>query len=283
MKKSSQDEQFSSNHNLNILNIDDIHDLKKMEKIYFTKKLYALQIINTKKDTEDVFKVLKKYETLNLVHPSIVKIYGIFYGNETTPPSILIEYCPKTLDELIKERKMSQSDIIFILYQIAEGMRYAHSLSIIHGDMNSTNIMISDDGTIKISDIGISMLANSDGTKGFIAPEISNNEKCNEKVDVFSFGSVIYFVLSGGLIPKIDYKNLYSGKKLSILNNFTQNASDLIYSCWKYNAEERSSFESIVLELEKDGSNLMNMNESESLSLKSKIEQYKSKILSTKK
>ncbi|KAK8896169.1 spindle assembly checkpoint kinase [Tritrichomonas musculus] len=92
---------------------------------------------------------------------------------------------------------------VLYIYQIADGMKYVHLKKIIHRDLKPSNILIGFDGNIRISDFGISKLMTDDeismttgvGTQKFKAPELINEIQYNEKVDVYSFGVLVYFIL----------------------------------------------------------------------------------------
>lgn len=84
-------------------------------------------------------------------------------------------------------------------------MKYIHFKKVIHRDLRSTNILIASDGIVKICDFGISKLMTKGiGSQKFIAPEIILEEDYyDEKVDVYSFSVLVFFIMIRGLIPKI--------------------------------------------------------------------------------
>lgn len=139
---------------------------------------------------------LTKYEILSMLHhPNIVKTFGIFLSDETNPPSILLEFCPQSLEEVITKKMLNNVQLVFSIYQIVEGMKYVHFNHIIHRDIKPTNILIGSDGSIKISDFGISKLMTAEeqsmtcgaGTQKSMAPEVIDEcSNYDEKVDVYS-------------------------------------------------------------------------------------------------
>ena len=187
---------------------------------------FALKIMHTGNNNFENFKgFIAEYEKLtSLKHPNIVQAYGIFMSDQKTPPSILLELCPRDLTSLIKTHSYKNSEISIWIYQIAEGMKYVHMKKIVHRDLKPSNILIGKDGKIKISDFGISKLMSAEeqsttrgaGTQKFMAPEILKEEKYNEKADVYSFGVVLYFILSGGEMPKINIIKMGTGLKAPI-------------------------------------------------------------------
>ena len=121
-------------------------------------------------------------------HLNIMKAYGIFLSDEENPPSILLEYCPENLEQAIKKKSFKNSQIVCIIYQIAEGMKYIHYWNIIHRDLKPSNILIAKDGKIKFADFGIFKLFSNEeqtmtigiGTPKFMAPEVLRDNDYNE-------------------------------------------------------------------------------------------------------
>ena len=220
---------------------------------------------------------LKKKELFDLVN------------DETTPPSIILEHCSQNIDDAIKNKKLTPARIISSIYQIAEGMKYIHFKKVIHRDLKPSNIVIAEDGTIKISDFGVSKMIDPEsgslsfttgiGTLFFMAPEIINeNDEYDEKVDVYSFGVLTFFILSGGKMPKIKIPEICSGKKAEIPNEFSQLAKNLIDSCWNFDPNQRPSFDEICTLLEDNEYRLIDLDEAgmnEALGL---INQHKKRI-----
>ena len=220
------------------------------------------------------------------IHPNIVQAYGIFMSDQKTPPSILLELCPRDLTSLIKTHSYKNSEISIWIYQIAEGMKYVHMKKIVHRDLKPSNILIGKDGKIKISDFGISKLMSAEeqsttrgpGTQKFMAPEILKEEKYNEKADVYSFGVVLYFILSGGEMPKINIIQMGTGVKAPIPDSFTPFAKKLINNCWNYHAKDRPSFDEILGLLEKNKYKIINLNDSEVREVIKFVKQHKETI-----
>ena len=282
-----------------ILDEQEIKNLEKIEelgsggggKVYkvIKKKLYALKEMNAKNsNTEKLQQFVNEYEIMNMLdHANILKAYGIFLSNERIPPSILLEYCPLNLLKAIEDKMFSNEELVKIIYQIAEGMRYIHFKKVIHRDLKPTNILIMSDGTVKICDFGISKLMTIEeqtmtrglGSQKFMAPEIINEEDYyDEKVDVYSFGVLVFFIMTGGLMPKIKIFDIPKGKKAEIPSSFTEFAKKLINDCWNFEAKDRPSFNDIVNDLDKNHYNLFKLNKSEVRNIESFVEQHKRKL-----
>ena len=97
----------------------------------------------------------------SLSHPNIVEMYDV--GEDNGNYYIVMEYIEgKTVKQLLKKRgKLTISEAVDIMLQLTEGMSEAHDSYIIHRDIKPQNIMIREDGTIKITDFGIAMALNS--------------------------------------------------------------------------------------------------------------------------
>ena len=229
----------------------------------------------------------KKFINL-LDHPNILKTFGIYFGNKTNPPSILLEFCQMNLDQAINKKILSKIQIVFYVYQIVEGMKFVHFNKIIHRDLKPSNILIASDGTIKISDFGISKLMSIEeqstmtknvGTQKFMAPEIiDDNENYNEKVDVYSFGVLLFFIISEGQLPNIKKSEMFRGIKAEIPSYFTEFSKKLINDCWNLDPEKRPSFVDINNEIEKNDFCLFDLDKSELDEIKLLIRQHQEKI-----
>jgi serine/threonine protein kinase len=112
----------------------------------------------------------------------------------------------KTLKELIKEKPLSLKEVLRISIQIGEGLNAAHQKGIIHKDIKSDNIMITKEGVAKITDFGLAELRSADtladdgtvsGTLQYMSPEQAQGLPLDLRSDIFSFGVVIYEMITG--------------------------------------------------------------------------------------
>lgn len=296
-KDSNSKDQKQSTNDIKILDEQTIHDLETIEEISYNnngkvlkvaqKQFYVLKILNIKNGDFEILKsFMNEYEIMNILdHPNIIKTHGIFLGSQNKPPSILIEFCPTSLDKKIQNKIYTNVDIAFMIYQIVEGMKYVHFKHIIHRDLKPSNILIASDGLIRIADFGISKLMTPGeqnttgvGTQRFMAPEIIKEEEYNEKVDVYSFGVLAFYILSGGQMPDIKMVDVIQGKKAEIPSNFTEFAKKLINSCWNLDPKDRPSFDSICQQLNTNCHLLVNISNFEIKELHSLIDKHKKQI-----
>ena len=115
--------------------------------------------------------------------------------------------------------------------------------------------------------------------KNFLAPEIINEEKYNEKIDVYSFGILMFFMLNDGKMPQITINNIRYRINPYIPSSFTQFAKELINSCLSYDPNDRPSFNEIAQKLEKSASSLLDLSKSEIKQVDEFIKMHKEKIL----
>ena len=144
----------------------------------------------------------------SLAHPNIVEMYDV--GEDDGTYYIVMEYVDgKTLKQLLKKRgTLTLSEAIDIMSQLTDGMAHAHDSYIIHRDLKPQNIMIKDDGQIKITDFGIAMALNATqltqtnsvmGSVHYLPPEQASGKGCTIKSDIYSMGIIFYELLSGSL------------------------------------------------------------------------------------
>ncbi len=149
----------------------------------------------------------------SLAHPNIVEMYDV--GEDDGIYYIVMEYIEgKTLKQLLKKRgSLTLSEAIDIMLQLTDGMAHAHDSYIIHRDLKPQNIMIKDDGQIKITDFGIAMALNSTqltqtnsvmGSVHYLPPEQASGKGSTIKSDIYSIGIIFYELLSGSLPFKGD-------------------------------------------------------------------------------
>ncbi len=142
-----------------------------------------------------------------LNHTNITTIYEIdeFEGQMF----IVMEYCEgKTLKQVIEKEALSIKKVLDIGIQICEGLAMAHEKGIVHRDIKSDNIMLTPRGQIKIMDFGLAKLKGATkltktrstlGTLAYMSPEQAQGEEVDERSDIFSFGVVLYELLTAKL------------------------------------------------------------------------------------
>ena len=144
----------------------------------------------------------------SLSHPNIVEMYDV--GEDNGTYYIVMEYVPgMTLKQLIKKRgSLSLSEAIDIMLQITDGITDAHDSYIIHRDLKPQNILVKENGEIKITDFGIAMALNSTqltqtnsvmGSVHYLPPEQASGKGATLQSDIYSIGILMYELLTGKL------------------------------------------------------------------------------------
>ncbi|KAL7160178.1 hypothetical protein ABFS83_01G076800 [Erythranthe nasuta] len=226
-------------------------------KVYYGNQ-YTEQVLLDYRKEIDIMRRLR--------HPNVLLFMGAVCTDEKL--AIVTEYL--TRGSLFKAlHKNNQSlDIrrrLKMAIDVARGMNYLHHRNppIVHRDLKSSNLLVDKSWTVKVGDFGLSKLKcatfltakSGRGTPQWMAPEVLRNEPSTEKSDVFSYG-VILWELMTQRVPWDDLNSLqvvgvvgFMDRRLEIPSNIDPQVSSIITDCWRSNPEERPSFEDIILKM----------------------------------
>lgn len=243
---------------------ETISDLKWLgsgaQGAVFSGKLKG-EVVAVKKVREQKETDIRNLRKLN--HPNIVQFKGVC----TQAPCycIIMEYCPHgPLYNLLKDgEEVPPVRLVNWAKQIASGMHYLHSHKIIHRDLKSPNVLIGRGEIVKISDFGtsrewneISIKMTFAGTVAWMAPEIIRNEPCSEKVDIWSYGVVLWELLT----CETPYKDVDSSAIMFGVGNYSlhlpipttcpEGFRLLVKQCWNAKPRNRPSFKNILIHLD---------------------------------
>ncbi len=143
-----------------------------------------------------------------LNHPNIATIHAIEHVDDQT--FIVMEYIDgQELKEKIQVGPLPFNDALDIAMQIAKGLEVAHNKGIVHRDIKATNIMLTQDGRVKVMDFGLAKLSSAKsmvtkegttlGTVAYMSPEQAQAMPADHRSDLWSFGVVLYEMLTGEL------------------------------------------------------------------------------------
>ena len=143
-----------------------------------------------------------------LSHPNIVKVYDVSFGDQIQ--YIVMEFIDGiTLKQYIEQEGVIRwNEAVHFTTQILMALECAHEKGIIHRDIKPQNIMLLQDGTIKVADFGIARFLQSEtttmtdkaiGSVHYIAPEQASGDYITDKADIYSVGVMLYEMLTGKL------------------------------------------------------------------------------------
>lgn len=143
-----------------------------------------------------------------LNHPNVVDVYDV--GESEGRHYIVMEYVRgRTLKQLISQRgALDKKEAVDIMLQLTSAVQHAHENHIIHRDIKPQNVLVKDDGTVKITDFGIALahdavqLTQNDAVLGsahYLAPETTRGEPATNQIDIYALGIVFYELLSGSV------------------------------------------------------------------------------------
>ncbi len=196
----------------------------------------------------------------SLNHPNIAQVYAIeetknSYGDiEIFMVMELID--GKELKRKIKDDPTTIDEAIDIATQIAEGLEAAHKKGVVHRDIKSQNIMITNDSNVKIMDFGLAKVSGRSqltkagstvGTIAYMSPEQATGEEIDNRTDIWAFGIVLYELLTGHQPFTAQYEQaiIYSilNEPPTPITNYNENCPSplikIVNKCLAKNRDER--------------------------------------------
>ena len=169
-------------------------------------KRYALKVVKRQDADDDVYiaQAMHEYEvSQKLNHESIVKIHDMRVKKawfRVTGVELLMDYVEgQTLDE-IEAPGIKQLVLIFI--QVAGALGHMHRRGVYHGDLKPSNIMVTEEGRVKLIDFGTAWIKGEDknrvqGTPQYMAPESATERVVDERTDIYNLGATMYRMFTG--------------------------------------------------------------------------------------
>ncbi|KAL7742131.1 hypothetical protein ACLKA6_018373 [Drosophila palustris] len=243
--------------------------------ISYAVKQFHLQLKDAKKDIEKEVKYLSQVD-----HRNIIKLFGTMVSEELKTTMIVMEFadCGTLYNYLHKygegKRSYSIEETRNWMYQLAQGIEYLHDLKprpIIHRDIKTKNLLLTNNyQTLKIADFGTVteqatiMTASIVGTPEYMAPEVLKGRKYTTKIDVYSFGIVLWEVMS----QKKPFYHLGNNEPLAIMNLISKGErppiedvkdypnrkilTKIIQNCWDKYPKKRLSIKDVIPKLFKN-------------------------------
>ncbi len=238
------------------------------------------------RDAERLARFVREAQVLaSLTHPNVGAIYDLIEC-ESRRVLVLELVGGETLAERLEQGKLPLSEALNIALQIAEALRAAHKKGIIHRDLKPANIKITSDGQVKVLDFGLAKQLHGErqptdaqaatqvqsvtmtgmivGTPAYMSPEQATGEAADARSDIFSFGAVLYEMLTG--------RRAFSGNTLAAVLQAVLNADPpsprrlrkeipvaldaLVMRSLRKDREQRQSIESFCAELSRVSASL---------------------------
>ena len=142
-----------------------------------------------------------------LQHPSILRILPV--AGKSRPYIVMERLKGELLSDLIRrERRLPVPRAVDITLQIADALEYMHEKKVTHRDLKPNNIMLCDDGSIRVMDLGLAKaddgrqitvprLSGTMGTPDFMAPEQVKGSSAGARTDLYSLGAILYVMVTG--------------------------------------------------------------------------------------
>ncbi|XP_060213665.1 serine/threonine-protein kinase STY13-like [Lycium barbarum] len=200
-----------------------------------------------------------------LKHPNIVRFIGAC--RKPMVWCIVTEYAKGGSVRQFLARRQNRSVPLKLAVKqaldVARGMEYVHDLNLIHRDLKSDNLLIAADKSIKIADFGVARIevqtegmTPETGTYRWMAPEMIQHRPYTHKVDVYSFGIVLWELITG-MLPfqkmtavQAAFAVVNKGVRPAIPNDCLPVLSEIMTRCWDANPDNRPPFSQVVRMLE---------------------------------
>jgi formylglycine-generating enzyme required for sulfatase activity len=148
--------------------------------------------------------------TASLQHPGIIRVHES--GCDASAPYLVMELIPGARDLMQAAEGLSLGDRLLLLIQAAEALGYAHERGVIHRDIKHENLLVGDDGRLRVTDFGLAAATEMErmtlsgallGTPSFMAPEqaVGARSLHGPPTDVWALGVLLYMLITGGVRP----------------------------------------------------------------------------------
>ncbi|XP_034897845.1 serine/threonine-protein kinase STY46 isoform X1 [Populus alba] len=222
----------------------------------------AIKILKPERVNSDLQKEFAQevYIMRKVRHKNVVQ----FIGACTKPPSLCIVtefmYGGSVYDYLHKHRGVFKlPNLLKVAIDVSKGMDYLHQNNIIHRDLKAANLLMDENEVVKVADFGVArvkaqtgIMTAETGTYRWMAPEVIEHKPYDHKADVFSFGIVLWELLTG----KIPYEYLtplqaavgvvQKGLRPTIPKNTQPKLAELLEKCWQQDPALRPDFSEII-------------------------------------
>jgi len=232
-----------------------------MAKVYLAvdprlDRMVAIKMISSELSSDSDFRTRFRNEAKIVAqfrHPNIVCVYAS--GEIDDAQYIVMEFIDGgNLRERLASGALAQAEAIDVARQMADALSYSHARSIIHRDFKPANILFTEDHTPILSDFGVAKSAAPEqdpltrvgvviGSIAYMSPEQARGEAITDRIDIYSFGRVLYEMLTGELSPRALADADVEEKVRPALINHSPELVDLVCRCLRPDPAERPSAE----------------------------------------
>ena len=233
---------------------------RKSDNKYYAMKRIAMSKL-PEKDKKNALNEIRILASLN--HKNIIGYKESFFDEESQTLNLIMEYADdgdislKIKNNLKKKLIFNENTIWNWTFQLLEGIQYLHDNKIMHRDLKSANLFLLKDGTLKIGDLNVSIIAKNDlaftqtGTPYYAPPEIWKEKPYNYKCDIWSAGCIIYEICTlhppfRGTNFKGLCNNIIKGEYCDIGNNYSNDLRNLLKMMIVVNPEKRFNVKQIL-------------------------------------
>jgi tRNA A-37 threonylcarbamoyl transferase component Bud32 len=179
----------------------------------------ALKILNRQYSRDSVRLEQFRQEahiTANVTHPNVIKLYSVGYDQGYFYIAMELVGGGSLEQRIKREGHLKEAEALHIGREVAEGLRAAQQLNLIHRDVKPANILFTETGTAKVVDFGLALFANRGGdqsgeiwaTPYYVAPEKVIDNKEDYRSDIFSLGATLYHAMTGNPPHKADTNSI---------------------------------------------------------------------------
>ncbi|XP_060078506.1 serine/threonine-protein kinase 3-like [Ylistrum balloti] len=218
---------------------------------------YALKRIDFQGNEEECVQARREAEILSkLSHENVLKYIESFEDEDTL--NIVTEFCEGgDLEDYLRQRKgkqLAEQHIILWIQQVMSGLQYIHEKKILHRDLKTKNLFLTENLNIKVGDLGIAKVLEGEkakamtfvGTLTYMSPEQFQHQPYNHKADIWSFGCCAYEMVALRRAfnkPSLfhNVQDIQNGKLPAFPSGYTESLKDLVFSMLKTNPKHRPS------------------------------------------
>ena len=241
-----------------------------------TQEIYAIKIIDYSKNNDKENNDVINYNYYSIQHETslmkllsdcqyIVQYYGSYFSRKTNTLWLILEYCSSgsVIDLMFAmDRTFTEYEIASIIDMVLKGLNYIHNKCLIHRDIKGANILINEEGIVKIADFGVgAQLINENNRKSkkgspyWMSPQVALNLDYNEKTDIWSLGITCIELIEGDppnsrLKPRFAMEKIGkdppSADKLFKGKDYSEEFKDFVKKCLEVNQNKRPNAKELL-------------------------------------